>query len=85
MSIGNFPEDLSQAILVGIILVGRLGVSAPLPIVTIITIIIIAIVVIIMNMIVAIVINLAIRGRDCAHELPVHVDLRRDVDELEAV
>ena len=27
MSIGNFPECLSQAILVGIILVGRLGVS----------------------------------------------------------
>ena len=26
MSIGNFPEVLSQAILVGIILVGRLGV-----------------------------------------------------------
>ena len=26
MSIGNFPESLSQAILVGIILVGRLGV-----------------------------------------------------------
>ena len=25
---GNFPESLSQAILVGIILVGRLGVSA---------------------------------------------------------
>ena len=27
MSIGNFPESLSQAILVGIILVGRLGVG----------------------------------------------------------
>ena len=29
MSIGNFPEILSQAILVGIILVGRLGAPAP--------------------------------------------------------
>ena len=28
MSIGNFPESLSQQILVGIILVGRLGVGA---------------------------------------------------------
>ena len=28
MSIGNFPESLSQAILVGIILVGRLGVES---------------------------------------------------------
>ena len=28
MSIGDFPESLSQAILVGIILVGRLGVYA---------------------------------------------------------
>ena len=28
MSIGNFPESLSQAILVGIFLVGRLGVVA---------------------------------------------------------
>ena len=28
MSLGNFPERLSQAILVGIILVGRLGVAA---------------------------------------------------------
>ena len=27
MSIGNFPDNLSQAILVGIILVGRLGVK----------------------------------------------------------
>ena len=29
MSIGDFEEDLSQAMLVGIMLVGRLGVSAP--------------------------------------------------------
>ena len=28
MSIGNSPEDLSQAILVGAILVGRLGIAA---------------------------------------------------------
>ena len=28
MSIGNFPESLSQAILVGIMLVGRSGVDA---------------------------------------------------------
>ena len=28
MSIGNFPESLSQAVLVGIMLVGRLGVIA---------------------------------------------------------
>ena len=31
MSVGDFPESLSQAILVGIILVGRLGVHNSLP------------------------------------------------------
>ena len=29
MSVGNFPEVLSQRILVGIVLVGRLGVCCP--------------------------------------------------------
>ena len=29
MSIGDFPEKLSQAVLVGIMLVGRLGVLCP--------------------------------------------------------
>ena len=30
MSIGNFPQSLSQQILAGIILVGRLGVGSPM-------------------------------------------------------
>ena len=33
MSIGNLPESLSQAMLVGIMLVGRLGVESDAPLV----------------------------------------------------
>ena len=31
MSIGNFPESLSHAILAGVMLVGKLGVPSPPP------------------------------------------------------